>query len=225
MTVLRTRRAGLVACFAVFVFTMAPIVSAQDSTPPADHEAHHVGTPIPVGTPAATEAEPFDLMFIDMMILHHEGAVAMAQVALERGEHPEIVQLAEEIISAQKREITQLWTWREQWYPDAPELSMDQMMGGTGSMMEGMSGMDMMDPSMAADIVRAAPEPFDLALINAMIPHHLSALMMAEMAVQQAIHPELTAAAQAMFELQEQEIATLRSWRAEWYATATTANT
>jgi uncharacterized protein (DUF305 family) len=232
-------RAGLVAILTLFMFAIAPVVGAQDSTP-ADHEAHHAGTPASTQTPVATAmsgmgrgdstpamgalmaAEQFDLMFIDMMTLHHEGAVAMAEVALERGEHPEILQLAEEVIRAQEDEIAQLTTWRDAWYPDAPEMPMDQMMGDMDDMYGMTDMMGMMDPAMAANALRAAPEPFDLAFINAMIPHHLSALMMAEMAVQQAVHPELADAAQTMFALQEQEMAQMRGWRAEWYGTAAT---
>jgi uncharacterized protein (DUF305 family) len=177
----------------------------------------------------------FDLMFIDMMIRHHEGAVAMAGVALDRGEHPELITLAEEIIAAQTEEIAQLQTWRDAWYPEAPEMPIEQMMTGMGQMMAGMPGMQgmggmmpmmgmmgMMDPALAAESLRAAPEPFDLAFINAMIPHHLSALMMAEMAVQQAAHPELVELAQTMIEMQEREIATMRAWRAEWFGAAAT---
>src|SRR6266508_4245680 len=54
----------------------------------------------------------FDLMFIDLMIPHHESAVAMAQVALTRAEHEEIRQLAEDIIASQSAEISHMQVWR-----------------------------------------------------------------------------------------------------------------
>lgn len=46
-----------------------------------------------------------DADFAAMMIDHHEGAVAMAELALERAEHDELKQLAEAIVEAQEREI------------------------------------------------------------------------------------------------------------------------
>jgi uncharacterized protein (DUF305 family) len=58
-----------------------------------------------------------DERFIDAMVPHHQGAIEMAQVALEHAEHDEIKQLAENIVSAQQREIEQMKQWREQWYP------------------------------------------------------------------------------------------------------------
>ena len=69
---------------------------------------------------------------------------------------------------------------------------------------------------------RAVPEPFDLAFVNAMIPHHLCALMMAEMASQLAIHPELLTLAEEMFTTQENEIDRMRGWRTSWYGPAAT---
>jgi uncharacterized protein (DUF305 family) len=46
-----------------------------------------------------------DAKFAEMMIPHHEGAIAMAEAAKERGQHEEVKNLAEAIIKAQEREI------------------------------------------------------------------------------------------------------------------------
>ena len=46
-----------------------------------------------------------DAKFAEMMIPHHEGAIAMAEVARERGQHEEVMELADAIIEAQEREI------------------------------------------------------------------------------------------------------------------------
>lgn len=58
----------------------------------------------------------FDLRFMNAMISHHEGAVAMAKDALKKSKRPEIKQLAQEIISSQQTEIDQMKQWRKAWY-------------------------------------------------------------------------------------------------------------
>ena len=57
-----------------------------------------------------------------MMIPHHEGAIRMAKEELADGEHPTLRELAEEIISAQEREIQQMRDWREAWYGSADAI-------------------------------------------------------------------------------------------------------
>lgn len=52
----------------------------------------------------ATGAE-FDAMFLEMMIEHHEGTIAMAQDQVDDGKNAEAIALAEAIIEAQQGEI------------------------------------------------------------------------------------------------------------------------
>ena len=61
-------------------------------------------------------AKPFDREFIDMMIPHHEGAVAMAEEQLAKGENVTLRKMAEDIVSSQNREIEQMREWRDMWY-------------------------------------------------------------------------------------------------------------
>jgi uncharacterized protein (DUF305 family) len=52
-----------------------------------------------------------DVAFACGMIAHHQGAIDMAQVLLEFGDDPEMIELAGEIIAAQAGEIEQMTTW------------------------------------------------------------------------------------------------------------------
>ncbi len=56
---------------------------------------------------AATGAE-FDTLFVDMMIRHHQGAIAMANAVLTEGTDPGVRALAEAIIAAQEGEIAEM---------------------------------------------------------------------------------------------------------------------
>lgn len=62
------------------------------------------------------KGDAFDEAFIDEMIIHHEGAIDMAELALTNAKHQEIKGLAKEIISAQTREIEQMKSWKNAWY-------------------------------------------------------------------------------------------------------------
>ena len=159
-----------------------------------------------------------DQQFIDMMVPHHESAIAMAELAQERAEHPELQQLADEIIAAQSAEIAQMKGWREEWFGSADTPSMDAM-----PMLPGMSmpaGHTMnggtMDMTAEVDGLREA-EPFDRSFIDAMIRHHEQAVEAAEIALDQSERDEIRGLAEEIIEAQTREIDQLQTWRDEWY--------
>ncbi len=63
----------------------------------------------------AASGNAFDLMFLDMMTPHHQGAITMAREALSRAEQPEIKQIAQQIIRAQESEIEMMNQWKAEW--------------------------------------------------------------------------------------------------------------
>ena len=52
-----------------------------------------------------------DVDFVQGMIPHHQGAIDMAKVQLEKGTDPEIRKLCEGIITAQEKEIAMMQEW------------------------------------------------------------------------------------------------------------------
>lgn len=59
--------------------------------------------------------DAFDKAFLEMMIPHHEGAIDMAKLAQKNAGHAEIKKMADDIISAQQKEIDQMNSWLTAW--------------------------------------------------------------------------------------------------------------
>jgi uncharacterized protein (DUF305 family) len=63
----------------------------------------------------------------------------------------------------------------------------------------------------------SADTEFDLRFINAMIPHHESAIAMAQDALSKSQRPEIKKLAQSIVDSQQAEINQMRQWRKTWY--------
>ncbi|MFJ4649208.1 DUF305 domain-containing protein [Streptomyces bobili] len=76
-----------------------------------DHSAHGAGgmmTAEDMGQLAKASGTVFDTAFMEMMIKHHEGAVAMAKTEEAEGAFPGAKKMADAIITSQTAEITQM---------------------------------------------------------------------------------------------------------------------
>lgn len=176
-------------------------------------------------------AQSMDQHFIVMMIPHHDGAIAMAELALSRAKRPEIKELARSIKASQTSENAQMRAWYRQWFGQ-PVPNWNQGTGeamGTGPMGGGMGmgmgpmggGMGMGPMGGGTDLTALSTAPdFDRAFIEQMIPHHQMGVRMAAMAQANSQHQELRLLQQAMVKVQSQEIEQMRQWYRSWYGSS-----
>jgi len=156
----------------------------------------------------------FDLRFIDSMTPHHEGAVVMAKEVLQKSQRPELRKLAEDVIKAQEKEIKQMKQWRTEWYPKAPaepivwHASMGHSMAMSTDQIKAMR----MDVDLGA-----TDADFDKRFIDAMIPHHEGAVVMANDVLQKSKRPEILQMAKDIIASQQAEIDQMKQWRKTWY--------
>lgn len=60
--------------------------------------------------------DDFDKAFLSGMIVHHQGAVEMAEEVLRVSKRPELLKLANDIITAQNKEIEMMKDWQYSWF-------------------------------------------------------------------------------------------------------------
>ena len=61
-------------------------------------------------TTMPTTGDP-DIDFAMMMVVHHQGAIDMAQAEIDGGKDPAMIKSAKKIIAAQKKEIAEFEAW------------------------------------------------------------------------------------------------------------------
>lgn len=148
-----------------------------------------------------------DLAFVTDMIPHHEGALAMAQIAAERAESDFVRELAATIDLTQTQEIAVLRELeaalrREGVEPESLSHAMDMGMG-TGDL--------------------KTAEPFDRTFVDMMIPHHRDAILMAREVLKKGENAEVRQLAMTIIEEQSVEIKEMNSFREDTYGAASPA--
>ena len=157
------------------------------------------------GSTSAGENEAFnnaDVTFVQGMIPHHRGALAMAQLAEGRAEDQRVLELAGRIEAAQEPEIETMTGWLEEWGEPVPDES-DMGMGGMDHGGMDMGGMSEEDMTALED---ASGAEFDRMFLEMMIEHHRGAVDMAETEIDEGSYPDAVALAEDIVESQTAEI-------------------
>lgn len=162
---------------------------------------------------ASSQAESTDGAFLTEMVPHHESAIAMAKIAQQKAEHPQIRQLADDIVSAQDAEIAEMNDMHQRMFGE-PMMGADHGSLGLGKHMMGMS--------MNVESLTTA-KPFDRAFIDEMIPHHQGAIRMAQIEIADGQDQQVKDLAQSIIDAQSQEIEQMNQWREQWYGTSSPA--
>jgi uncharacterized protein (DUF305 family) len=152
--------------------------------------------------------------FLEAMVPHHESAIAIAKVAVERAETKEIRALADDILDTQRAEIAQMGDLHERLIgkPIDPDGSAHEVLGLSAHE----AGMGHGDAT--ATLKRA--DPFDPVFIDHMIPHHEGAIRMARVVLPKTADPELRKLAGSIVTAQKREIEHMRALREEHYGDA-----
>lgn len=204
-----------------FLLATVVFVAACTRTHDEDHRTQEAGTmehSMGYGVDHATDLGPaddtYDLRFIDGMIVHHQGAVEMAEEARLKSMRSEILELADAIIVAQAEEIELMNRWKNDWYPQAGSepIAYDPASGTSIPM----TPAQIAAMKMSGDLGEKDAE-FDLRFILAMVPHHQGAIEMANDALTKSQRTEIRDLADDIIAAQQSEIALMLSWKMGWY--------
>jgi len=203
---MKTRTAATAALTLVAALTLAGCAdgTGSESMPGMDH-----GSSSSPSTSSAATADfnDADVMFAQMMIPHHQQAVEMADMILDKeGIDPGVLTLASEIKAAQQPEIDQLQSWLTEWGADMPDTdSMEGMDHGGGMMSE-----DDMAALEAATGIEASR-----LFLEQMTMHHEGAIEMAQDEVNNGQNADAVAMAQTIVDTQTAEIAEMQELLAQ----------
>ncbi|WP_445168056.1 DUF305 domain-containing protein [Mycolicibacterium sp. Dal123E01] len=187
MTSISTRIVAVTAALATAV-----VVSSCTKT--EDHSQHDHDHATTSSTVAPHNAD--DIMFAQMMIPHHEQAVALAALAPQHTTNPALLTLATTISAEQQPEIQAMKALLLQWEAD-PNGMPDH--GG-----HGMQGM--VDDATMTKLGTVNGPAFDTLWLQSMIGHHQGAIDMANTEIAKGQSADMISMAKSMVSAQQAEI-------------------
>lgn len=173
-----------------------PIVPASATTS-GTPDAETTSGPAPS---ASKEHNDADVTFAQMMVIHHEGALEMAELATRQADADDVKDIAATIEAAQGPEIALMESWLTSWGKQLEPNSHAGMDHG-GMDMDGMSQEQVM-----AELQKMTGADFDHKFLSSMIAHHEGAVLMSEEALADGNNPEALELARRIIDAQQSEI-------------------
>jgi len=193
---LNTLRSALLSAALIATIALAGCSSGNNTSD------MHPGSARPGASSGASNAGQFndaDVMFVQMMIPHHEQAIDMSDMVLsEKGISAEVTALAKQIKAAQQPEIDLMNTWLESWGRMAmPETSHHSSADGT------------MTEEQMRELDEATGAEAQRLFLEGMIRHHQGAIKMAQAELASGENPDAIALAKNIAESQQKEVDTM----------------
>lgn len=223
MTRTRTRLGASIAAAALSVVLAAcgTTSTTASAAPNSGAAAQAATTPMP--TSGSMTMQPgadslftaTDVTFAQQMLVHHQDAVAMADLAPTRASSAKVKALAVQIKAEQTPEIKKMMGWLAVW---APHSAMTGMSSSTGAM-GGMSPDDassspampgMMTGEQMSELTAAKGTQFDKLFLELMIVHHRGAVTMAKTEKADGANTAALALADSIISGQGAEIITMQ---------------
>lgn len=148
-------------------------------------------------------SEP-DIDFAKMMVMHHQGAINMANEEIANGRDDEMKAMAQKVKTEQEKEIQEFNTFLSTYQADQP-MNMDFHM----EVMESMEKM-----GRESDL-RVITGDTDQDFAQLMIPHHQAAMENAKSVIEHGNSPVIKAMAQKIIDSQMMDIKELQEWLLE----------
>lgn len=182
---------GLAGCSDQDMGSMAPSSSTPPSTSPN------------ASTSVSSEFNDADVRFVQMMLPHHEQAVAMSDTLLAKsGVDRQVMALAEQIKGAQQPEIDTMKTFLAAW-------GVREMGGDMGGMDHGG------DDGMATDVelknlTQADGQAGQKIYLRLMTAHHQGAIRMADAEISSGKNPDAIELAKNIVTTQQREVGVMK---------------
>lgn len=154
-----------------------------------------------VSIPAAN----FERSFLQSFPMHHAEAIEEAKLCVEKAQHPELKSFCEMTITMQTQEKDKMHGWLQNWYGgkgDAPVASMAKMQAQHEAVM--------------AKLHAKNGNAFDHQFLVSMGEHHQMGLASLSACLAHAEHPELKELCTKMKQNQQEDLAKMNHWVADW---------
>ncbi|GAB3438822.1 DUF305 domain-containing protein [Actinophytocola sediminis] len=152
------------------------------------------GSALTTGTeqPVSASAPPLDgsfndtdVMFLQMLIPHHQQGLRLAELAEDKGGRAEVREFAAAVVATQTDELTDVEAWLTDWNQPTAADPDPNAHHGHG---DGLHSPD--DPVAVTALAEAEPATFDATFVNLFTGHQHGAVELARMELAEGRHPD-----------------------------------